>query len=268
MSYRLRNWVLWVFTSALLVLALFTASRGLQPWLPAAAVFVAACLSATISNAKQLIGRHKVGLIVLSILVTTGAASVKTYQEQHAKRATQARLDLFRAAVATLPPNTVQQPALALHLSLSMRKAFGERNYELVDDLAAVLSGIDPNNGAALYFSGEVDRMRGDLELMRGHFLRYLALADRVEDSQTGEAEDCYARGNGYCGERTGWIAHLLANDLVNRGQPELARPLVARERRVFPAGFLPTQTQRSTVELERMVGAGVVSNARPPTGT
>jgi hypothetical protein len=72
-------------------------------------------------------------------------------------------------------------------------------------------------NGTALYYEGEVERIKGDRENMRGIFKRYLANADSIPASRWGVAVDNYQTNvDGYFGERTAWIQHMLANDFYN----------------------------------------------------
>lgn len=54
---------------------------------------------------------------------------------------------------------------------------------------------------------------------MRSVFYRYLDQAERTSESNTGNAESCYERESGYCAERTGWIAHIMANDFYEEAQ-------------------------------------------------
>lgn len=94
---------------------------------------------------------------------------------------------------------------------------------------------IDPQNGIAWYFAGEILRLSnprlfdsqscfrgwptgrsGSLDSFEQDFYRYLDI-----DRETGEAarvtdwgtEVCYASGKGYCPQRTAWIYQLLAHD-------------------------------------------------------
>jgi hypothetical protein len=97
---------------------------------------------------------------------------------------------------------------------------------------------LDPVNGHGLYFSGEVQRVSspeslftpkscvlldnlakysGTLDVYENAFLRYLDIEKSLQDEESKEdfnSETCYKHTSGYCGQRTAWINHLLANDL------------------------------------------------------
>jgi hypothetical protein len=83
------------------------------------------------------------------------------------------------------------------------------------------LREIDPTNGHASYFAGEVLRMQGAIEKSHDYF--YLHLEAREKES-SGEREGntgseiCYERPRGFCLQRSGWIHHLLANDFYQAG--------------------------------------------------
>jgi hypothetical protein len=103
-------------------------------------------------------------------------------------------------------------------------------------DVDAILQ-LDPNNGTALYYSGELRRhsnralftenscpiadglkaQKGELDHFEADFYRYLDIEASLADSDKGGAISsgiCYSRPSGYCPQRTAWIDHLLANDL------------------------------------------------------
>jgi hypothetical protein len=72
----------------------------------------------------------------------------------------------------------------------------------------------------------------------------------------------CYQRARGYCGERTGWIQHLLANDLyvlacqqnaVNVKNEYMTKALkyVDGALTAYPDGFADPTQFKSTNELK-----------------
>jgi hypothetical protein len=99
---------------------------------------------------------------------------------------------------------------------------------------------LDPSNGIALYYSGEIQRATdpqslftskgciipeklaaygGTLDVYQNAFLRYIDIERAVKDKGLPDdfsSEACYPPKNtfGYCAQRTAWINHLLANDL------------------------------------------------------
>jgi hypothetical protein len=80
---------------------------------------------------------------------------------------------------------------------------------------------IDPTNGHASYFAGEVARLQGALERSHDYFYQHLEVMDKhaqkFRDGGTG-SEICYERPRGFCLQRAGWIHHLLANDFFEEG--------------------------------------------------
>lgn len=99
----------------------------------------------------------------------------------------------------------------------------------------------DPNNGHAIYYSGELKRLQdpalftpkscllpaqlkspSQLDAYESDFLQYLDLERKLPPSETGGGESsdlCYARVAGYCPQRTAWVNHLLANDFFGEAQ-------------------------------------------------
>lgn len=97
------------------------------------------------------------------------------------------------------------------------------------------LMQADPNNGHALYYSGELKRIEdrtlfspkscpiaaalksaGELDPYESDFYQYLDHEGKLPTSETGgndSSDLCYSRLSGYCPQRTAWISHLLAND-------------------------------------------------------
>lgn len=149
-----------------------------------------------------------------------------------------------------------------------------EAAFSRVHALIEYFREASPTNGHALYYAGEVARKRGLDELSHESFHRYLDVEQTLADTESGgaiSAEVCYQRRQGYCPQRTGWIAHLLANDYfaeaskVNtaaarqRTLLQRAQELVKRSRAKYPPGFLQL---KSTDELEAAIaGLGATSD-------
>ena len=99
-------------------------------------------------------------------------------------------------------------------------------------------------------------------------FYRYLEqqvkLKDTHRDGGTG-SETCYAKPSGYCAQRSGWIHHLLANDIYKKGMAasdraekrvhfEGASKHIDESLKDFPEGFVqekPTKVLQSLVAEE-----------------
>lgn len=100
------------------------------------------------------------------------------------------------------------------------------------------LMQADPNNGDALYYSGELKRIKNstlftpksclipaglksapELDPYESDFFQYLDHEQKLPESEKGGSDSsdiCYSRVNGYCPQRTAWINHLLANDFYD----------------------------------------------------
>src|SRR5436853_472893 len=86
--------------------------------------------------------------------------------------------------------------------------------------LATFGTALRSANGHALYFEGEAYRGLKDYGEMLSAFRSYLFNADKdPAEAFEGDANACYDRPSGYCGERTAWIEHLLANYFFARAQ-------------------------------------------------
>ncbi len=105
----------------------------------------------------------------------------------------------------------------------------------------ASLKELDPKNGNAWYYAGEVKRVKdkrftsercpkmplpenGTLITFDKDFYRYLENIKDLPPNETGGntgVELCYSRANGYCPQRTAWVHHLLANDLYAEATAE-----------------------------------------------
>jgi hypothetical protein len=103
----------------------------------------------------------------------------------------------------------------------SEKERFSGEDFATVSGIVNFMIDVDPSNGHGWYHAGEIKRWlnKGDKlseGYLRSHedFFRYLeAIRGLPEGEKDGRAASCYARANGYCGERTAWIDHLIAND-------------------------------------------------------
>ena len=134
-----------------------------------------------------------------------------------AKEVAELRMETQRQSVqmalATLP--RVARDAFILSVTRSMKRQYRERQFVSVLDLSRIIQELDESNGHALYYAGEAFRCLRNRTDMRGVLQRYLAEATQRADSVDGAAAQCYQRPHGYCGERTEWINHLMANDYL-----------------------------------------------------
>jgi hypothetical protein len=153
--------------------------------------------------------------LVASILVGVGTWYT-TFDLEHEKKTLQTRLNLLQTAFSDYGKelNQEQRAALVLKLARISRQRFNEKQFDHVEDLSNLILQQLPDNGHGLYYSGEVWRVRKDREDMRGEFNRYRSIESNLPPTERdGEANVCYQRSNGFCGERTAWIDHMMAND-------------------------------------------------------
>jgi TIR domain len=121
-------------------------------------------------------------------------------------------------------------------------------DFRQAEKLVDALKSLDPQNGHAWYFAGEIRRVRnsalftakscfkgwsdgkpGSLEAYQQDFYYYREIAITLPAVETGGdpgSEACYNRAKGYCVQRMAWIHHLLANDFYMH-----ARALTGRDR-------------------------------------
>lgn len=113
------------------------------------------------------------------------------------------------------------------------QNAAGESDFATAREIVDAMLRIDPDNGTAWYFAGEIER-RGTPELFdsqscftgapengpltldrfQDDFLRYRDKDMRLGATTASDwgTEICY-QGQGFCPQRTAWISHLLAYD-------------------------------------------------------
>jgi hypothetical protein len=157
-----------------------------------------------------------------------------------------------------LPP--AAREVFILSLTKSMKQRHHDRELQSVLDLARIIESLDDDNGHAFYYAGEAYRSLQNRTNMRGSLQHYLAEATNRPDSVTGGAAQCYERPHGYCGERTEWINHLMANDYAadadttrESRRADLLLTAYRYEHHVVetrPLGFYGLQTVKSSCEL------------------
>lgn len=146
---------------------------------------------------------------------------------------------------------------------------FEEKDFSNVVSIYNFLIEIDPNDGSALYYKGEVQRLLRRRYLMRENFHLYLTHAPAPGIAQPG------LRALGYFDERTGWIHHLLANDFLCEalqtvdpiGRSDVLRLVGNHVRKVKDyrrQGFIAGETTLSTETLERTTREGLDRIPKP----
>jgi len=132
--------------------------------------------------------------------------------------------------------STSTRNEIILNMAVKLRKHLSVVHFNKPEDFEATLADVADTcellnriyssssyeSGTALYFEGEVARIRKDRENMRGMFKRYLGNADAIPESRIGTAAPSYLTNvDGYFGERTAWIMHIMANDFYKEAQGE-----------------------------------------------
>jgi len=171
--------------------------------------------------------------------------------EQH-----QRQTEAFAAAISSLPNDN--RSTFILNTARRMRELYRQRNFAPVLDLAGVLATVDQENGHALYYEGEAYRAFKDRAEMRGVLQRYLQASDYHSEARDGAADECYKRPAGYCGERTAWIDHLMANDYYQESRsPSNLGTAFYYEKHVLairPQGFYRLQSVDSSCGLMQAI--------------
>ena len=130
---------------------------------------------------------------------------------------------------------------------------------------------IDPENGHAIYFQGEIYRLMNDNVHFIEYFQRYLETEESV-GSHLPKVIDpnlCYETPHGYCEQRTAWISQLLANYYYKEGIKadderiktksfKLALAYIQNVRIHFPSGFESSSVTMSTVDLETSLNSRI----------
>jgi hypothetical protein len=178
--------------------------------------------------------RHK-GLVVAGFLVTFVGWWIST----------SSGLGLLKNGTDSLVNWRIQRTVTDLRLAFpSARESLngGSGDFREVEEHIATILKLDPTNGHALYYAGEVKRIKNKtlftpsscvkresltgqpataLESYQYDFLRYLDVEKSLADAERSggySAETCYERVKGYCPQRTAWVRHLLANDFYEQG--------------------------------------------------
>jgi len=118
----------------------------------------------------------------------------------------------------------VQQLEVLAEASRTLRREFARetksRQFTVSPAIVKFMLEVDPDNGHGLYYDGTLTRWmhmdnRSSVMFLESHiaFRRYLQIEPSIAE-RDGDGEACYARGRGYCAERTAWINHQMANDL------------------------------------------------------
>ena len=218
--------------------------------------------------------------IVASLVVGTGTWYT-TFNLEREKQSLEVRHHLMQSSFLnyskTLGPESKSQ--LLIKLSLDLRQQFAAKEYDYVEEISGLVLEISPDNGHGLYYSGEVWRVRGNQEQMRGQFNRYRSV-EKLQplDQRKIKGSDCYYLAPiGFCGERTGWVDHMQANNFYQRalGEKEqgtkvsslkTACGFVRESFDRYPSGFDASKSFYSTEDLQERIlkDMATLLNVRP----
>jgi drug/metabolite transporter superfamily protein YnfA len=155
-----------------------------------------------------------------SLLVGVGTWYT-SFELVHEKQGLESRIighaNFIQRYVNFLPAD--QRPNVMLTFAKIMREEYRQDHFDFVMQVVDLLERIYSDNGHLAYYEGEIWRQRKDYNRMRTAFFLYLSLEDhRPESDKSGDAEVCYReRPDGFCGERTGWVCHLMAGDFYDQ---------------------------------------------------
>jgi hypothetical protein len=138
-------------------------------------------------------------------------------QAAQIERRFQSQREGFESWLKRLPGE--QQSTFLLYGQGHLLDLFRKQQFQAVVDFAQLLAAIDQGNGHAFYFEGEGYRCLARRTDMRGSFRRYLQVANHHPESKQGDAYACSQRPAGYCGERTEWVSHIMANDYLREAR-------------------------------------------------
>lgn len=143
-------------------------------------------------------------------------------------------------------------------------KDFVLEDFNKVIPVIKFMLKIDPENGHAIYFQGEIYRLMNDYANFTAYFQKYLETEESIGPTfpKIIDPNLCYDTPHGYCEQRTAWISQLLANYYYNEGIKvpkekmkirsfKLALEHIHNVRNHFPTGFVNSSVTMSTVEIE-----------------
>ncbi len=143
-------------------------------------------------------------------------------------------------------------------------KNFIIEDFDKVIPVIRFMLEIDPENGHAIYFQGEIHRLMNEYASFTEYFQRYLETEESIGSAlpKVTDPNLCYDTPHGYCEQRTAWISQLLANYYYNEGIKapnekmklkffNIALEHIHNVRNHFPTGFVTSSVTISTVELE-----------------
>jgi hypothetical protein len=125
---------------------------------------------------------------------------------------------------------------------------FSGKDFSTVTYLINFLLSIDPRNGLAYYYAGEIKRWvnkedRNSIDYQRSHddFYHYLDTESHIYPlwPKDRPQDKCAPKPHGYCPERTAWILFSMALDFERWGKFQEALSSLCKSLAIRPAGFL-----------------------------
>lgn len=262
--------------------------EGWRPFVSATANVLAPLLAAIAALIKDADKAAKwvltLGAIVASAVFswyTTSELTQALKDQTEISQLARARLDLLKDDIvnytrllSTDEASRVQAQAGAnlrkrFKDTIARRAPFRQRDFEPSTDIIEILRKLNEESGHAHYFSGEIERILGNVDRGRQRFYAYLEAEKRRTLSGEVGAAAC-RNAEGFCRERTGWIFHLLANDFYQHGVKLKASERTAHEALVSfgtalrhacsaieyfpPDGFADAAQKKPTRALEKLL--------------
>jgi hypothetical protein len=245
----------------------------LRPWLAGSG----AALVALLGPIPGLLSPEARGkwlvLVGVAALIGVGTWYASKYEEGERD---EARYDLlFSETLLKQIPADVQNE-LCRKEARPLQQLVLNHDYRGAMRRSAILRALSPDNGHALAFAGYAYQGLRDYGEMLTALKRYLHYADKNQgEAFSGDADACYARPSGYCGERTAWIENLLADYFFVRAQSlQGAEKIAALQQaatdidymlRVRKIGFDADKTVHDTVDMLQQVAAQLKTLGQSP---
>jgi len=231
--------------------------------------------------------RLKLAILIITIATIVTLIFIVKSDNRYSSRTEQLTLSLIKdkAYLITVKSRSISEKEIILteaskilvkeihSVTDNKHKDFVLEDFNKVIPVIKFMLKIDPKNGHAIYFQGEIYRLMNDY----AHFIEYSQLYLETEESigshlpKVIDPNLCYETPHGYCEQRTAWISQLLANYYYKEGikAPDerikiksfkLALEYIHNVRIHFPSGFETSSVSMSTIDLETSLNS-IISN-------
>ena len=229
--------------------------------------------------------RLKLAILILTIVSIVTLFVIVKSDNRNSTHAEQLTLSLIQdnAFLKTVKSRSISEKEIILTqasrilvkeihtVTDNKHKDFVPEDFNTVIPAIKFMLKIDPENGHAIYFQGEVYRLMNDYNHFIEYFQRYLETEESV-GSHLPKVIDpnlCYETPYGYCEQRTAWISQLLANYYYKEGIKaadertktksfKIALAYIHNVRIHFPSGFEASSVTMSTIDLETNLNSSI----------